>query len=69
MSDHALWEMPKKDVDIWVYHILLARDIDRDTKLKLTLHKKWSFPLRISSVNVTKSAISCGFGYIDWRNP
>ena len=23
-----------------------------------TLHKKWSFPLRISSVNVTKSAVS-----------
>ena len=26
-----------------------------------TAHKKWSFPLRISSVNVTKSAVSCGF--------
>ena len=26
----------------------------------LTLHKKWSFTLRISSVNVTKSAVSCG---------
>ena len=25
------------------------------------LHKKWSFPLRISSVNVTKSAVSWGF--------
>ena len=25
-----------------------------------TLDKKWSFPLRISSVNVTKSAVSCG---------
>ena len=25
------------------------------------LHKKWSFPLRISSVNVTKSAVSSGF--------
>ena len=24
-----------------------------------SLHKKWSFPLRISSVNVTKSAVSC----------
>ena len=34
-----------------------------------TLHKKWSFPLRISSVNVTKSAVSCGFGHIYWRNP
>ena len=34
-----------------------------------TLHKRWSFPLIISSVNVTKSAISCGFGHIYWRNP
>ena len=33
------------------------------------LHKKWSFPLRISSVNVTKSAGKCGFGHIYWRNP
>ena len=33
-----------------------------------TLHKKWSFPLLISSVNVTKSAVSCGFGHIYWRN-
>ena len=28
------------------------------------LHKKRSFPLRISSVNVTKSAASDGFGHI-----
>ena len=35
----------------------------------VTLHKKWSFPLRISSVNVTKSAGNCGFGHINWRNP
>ena len=34
-----------------------------------TLHKKWSFPLRISSVNVTKSAVSPGFGHIYWKNP
>ena len=33
------------------------------------LHKKWSFPLKISSVNVTKSAGNCGFGHIYWRNP
>ena len=31
--------------------------------------QKWSFPLRISSVNVTKSAVSSGFGQINWRNP
>ena len=34
-----------------------------------TLHKKLSFPLRISSVNVIKSAVSYGFGHIYWRNP
>ena len=37
--------------------------------LQQTLHKKWSFPLRISSVNVTKSAGNWGFGHIYWRNP
>ena len=34
----------------------------------LTLHKKRSFPLRISSVNVTKYAGNFGFGHIYWRN-
>ena len=29
---------------------------------KRTLHKKWSFPLRISSITV-----SCGSGHIYWR--
>ena len=28
---------------------------------------KKSFSLRISSVHVTKSAVSCGFGHIYWR--
>ena len=36
---------------------------------EITLHEKWSFLLRISSVNVTKLAVSCGFGHIYWRNP
>ena len=31
--------------------------------------EKMKFSIRISSVNVTKSAVSCGFGYIYWRNP
>ena len=30
--------------------------------------KKWSFPLRISSVNVTESVENCGFGHIYWKN-
>ena len=33
-------------------------------QLTYTLHQKWSFPLRISSVNVTKYAGNCGFGQI-----
>ena len=36
---------------------------------QFTLHKTWSFPLRIFSVNVTKSAGNCRFGYIYWTNP
>ena len=34
-----------------------------------TAQKKWTFPLRISSVNVTKSAGNFRFGQIYWRNP
>ena len=34
-----------------------------------SLHKKWSFPLKIFSLNVTKSVVSYGFGHVYWRNP
>ena len=30
---------------------------------------KKKFPLRIFSVNMTKSSVSCGFGHIYWINP
>ena len=33
------------------------------------LHKKWTFPLGISSRYVTKSTGNCGFAHIYWRNP
>ena len=33
-----------------------------------TPHRKWSFALRVSSVNMTKSAGKCGFCYIYWKN-
>ena len=36
--------------------------------LKITLHKKWSFLLRISSVNATKFAVSCEFRHSYWTN-
>ena len=34
-----------------------------------SLNKNEVFPLRISSINVTKSAVSCGFGHVHGRNP
>ena len=33
-----------------------------------TLRKKWGFPLRISSVNVTKSAGNCRFGHLQKKS-
>ena len=36
--------------------------------VQCTLCKIWSFPLRISQVNVNKSAGNCEFGSISWRN-
>ena len=43
---------------------LFDLSIDDGYYRPITLHKKRSFPLRISSVNVTKSAVSSGFGHI-----
>ena len=39
----------------------------RLVEMAITLHKKWSFPLRVSSVNLTKSAGNCGLCYIYCR--
>ena len=50
--------MPDAHISIWPMQTLMK------TQMHMTLHKKWSFPLRISSLNVTKFAISCGFGHI-----
>ena len=48
--------------------ILLS--IDRGTLLTVSAqHRKLSFPLMISSVNVTKPAGKFGFSLIYWRNP
>ena len=33
-----------------------------------TTAQKWSFPLKISAVNLTKFEVSCGSGHIYWRN-
>ena len=49
--------------------LTLSFSISSNFKLSFhALHKK-VFPLRISSANVNKSAVSCVFGHIYWKNP
>ena len=50
-------------------YIIASLLVFRKSIMNLTLHKKLSFPLKISSVNVTNSAVSSGFGHIYLRNP
>ena len=50
-----------------VYCTFSLSPVSREN-MTLSLHKKWSFPLRISPVNVTKSGIFREFGDIYWRN-
>ena len=72
---------PKLVSSFWITFLFKVQKFWRDVKGHLqqhtsenfqlhlqTLHKKWSFPLRISTVSVTKSAVFCGFGHIYWRN-
>ena len=49
--------------DLWRHSYSQYFFAKSTTKLMFTA-KKRSFPLRISSVNVTESAGNCGFGYI-----
>ena len=54
----------KMDDEIYML-VNLCNSSSKTEQLKTdTLHKKLSFPLRISSVNVTKSAGNYGFGHI-----
>ena len=46
----------------------IIHKIRRKNTVKYT-EQKWSFPLRISSVIMTKYTGNCGFGHIYWRNP
>ena len=43
-----------------IYKKILLVQIVRFEQTAYTLYKKWSFPFRISSVNVTKSAETSG---------
>ena len=52
------------------YHSFIAKMIIAAYTVLISrhsLHTKLSFPLRSSSVNVTKSAVSCEFGHIYWK--
>ena len=61
---YALFSLP------WLSFPLKSSILTKSSDLsRQVLHKKWSFPLRISSVNVTISAGNCGFCHIYWRNP
>ena len=44
------------------------RSFDNILKTATDNAQKMDFPIRISLVNVTKSAILYGFGHIYWRN-
>ena len=55
--------------NLHIKEIFIQRRMRNLVKIKIfakiiTLLKKISFSLRISSVNVTKSAGNCGFGHI-----
>ena len=41
---------------------------DWDQHALHSLHRKWSFSLRIFPANVNKSSVSCRFVYINWRS-
>ena len=62
---HGDWILNIKSCDLCIkfkHWAILAFPFTHCTKNK-------SFLLRISSVNVTKSAVFCGFDHIYWRNP
>ena len=76
-TSHFIWLMlgPEKDftttlfdlslpVDTWrLLNVVRRHILSNKINLLLKLYKIWSFPLRISSINVTKSAENCGFGH------
>ena len=50
-------------------HVLHGKSSNFYRKYVNTAKKKKRFCLKISLVNVTKSAVNCGFGLIYSRNP
>ena len=50
--------------DLIAVELFFFYDVNKAGNDLWALHKWWSFPLRISLVNVTKSAGNCGFGHM-----
>ena len=50
----------------WRYSTSFSTRLTVD-KFLSNLHKKWSFPIRISLINVTKFSGNCRFGHIRFR--
>ena len=57
--EHCNW---KKTYEEWNIYFKI-RPISLNISANQTLYKKWSFQLKISSVNVTKSAVFCSEMY------
>ena len=51
-----------------VFTIVLHGEFSQESST-IDTAQKMEFPLMVSSVNVTKSVVFCGFGHIFWRNP
>ena len=74
-QDIRIWRPTKKLANILQCYLCLSLNILRiscpwtqDVNWTYTA-LKWSFSLRVSSLNVTKSAVFYGFGHIYRRNP
>ena len=65
LQTFVAWRLSRRIRCKWIYY--LHSNVLQRLTTQYPLHKKWSSPLKISSVNVTKSAGNCGFGHIYWK--
>ena len=67
-AGHRHWSnIGRKWVNSKSFKNFYKKGVFLEVFLVLSLQKRWSLPLRISSVNVTKFAVFCRFGQIYWR--
>ena len=58
------WFQNMKNKELYKFLILYSKNT---CSLMKDTAQTWNFPLRISSVNMTKFAVSCVFGQIYWK--